>query len=173
MADYPIYIPDQCPQALKMNIGDTLTIYFHQTVFLWCTDPTEFSPPLEMDIYRNGDKRVVTALYAETVQYGWVAFVPDSESSLGRAGGDKEAKRESGGAGAAGGSSGHLIQVGQGPPDEIELQRYLESDRDLSKSWPFVAPLIEHLVKRPLPRGIEDFLKALLAAGNEVTSRQK
>ena len=164
MDPHTIAIPDQCP-PVKMNPGEKLIINFHQTVFMWNSDPDEFSPTLEIDIYRKGDQRVVTAQSkVETVQYGWLALVPDSENALCRSAG-----RE----GVEGGSGGHTIQVGEGPLDLIKLQQYLESDKDLCKCWPCVAPLIELMLKKPLPRGIEHFLKALLEAGNTVCSKQK
>jgi hypothetical protein len=162
MADQTISIPDMCPPEVDLDTGDILTINFHQTVFFWNSDPDEFTPALDVGIYRKGDQWVVKAGDPEKVAFGWLAFVADSEVVAGtipRGQGDQ------------GGSGGHTIQVGGGgigPQETVELKAILKAHSGLCEYWPGVARLIELLRRKPFPQDVQTFLKALLDAGNAV-----
>lgn len=150
-SDHPISIPDKAPPSVGMTPGDTLTITFTDTVFLWNTDPAEFSPPLTIGIYGKGEKRTVTAgNNNETVMYG---FVPDTAMSGRHRGKDLT-------------SGSHTIQVGSGPLEELGLEKVLRSEPLLCDCWPCAAKLINLLLTRTLPVPVEAFLKVLLEAGN-------
>jgi hypothetical protein len=166
MADQTIAIPDMCPPEVDLDIGDKLTINFHQTVFLWNSNPDEFTPRLEVGIYRKGDQWVVTANTPGTVIYGWLALVADSEACVGEV---EEGRVDQGGSG------GHTIQVGGGPgsSDLSELRGILKSHSGLCEYWPGVAQLIELLLRKPHSRDVEAFLEALLDAGNAVCPKLK
>jgi len=154
--NYEISIPDN-PTDVQMSPGDTLTIKFTQTIFLWNSDPREFDPPLTIGIYYEGQAPVtVTAVSRkENVTYG---FVPDAVPPGHRGEGDVT-------------SGGHTIQVGSGSLHEPELEKVLRSEPGLCECWPCAAKLINLLLTRPLPVPVEAFLKVLLEAGNAVCTQ--
>lgn len=158
----PITIPGNCPPKVSLNKGDTLTINFDQTVFLWNTDPDEFVPQLEIRVYNNGETWAGQAQTKsdDTIEYGWLAFVADSEKYPVR-----QAKTKS----LDQGSGGHVIIVGSGGILDVpQLKKDLKSDKDLCACWPCSAKLINFLIKKPLPKEVRNFLEVLLKAGNAI-----
>jgi len=72
-----IFVPDRCPLKVDLTAGDILTITFTQTVYLWNSDPVEFHPALEIDIYQQGTTwSGIAGPKGEDVMLGWLAFVP-------------------------------------------------------------------------------------------------
>jgi len=71
-----IFIPDRCPLEVDLTLGDILTITFTETVYLWNSDPTEFDPPLEIDIYQRNTTWSGIAGKIENVTLGWLALIP-------------------------------------------------------------------------------------------------